>query len=140
MGSLHKRIERLEQQAGISSTVPEIQRAVDDIAELRSWLADRGFSDAKAAIAAGERGPSGLSIDLHLLAAVDIEIERGIATGPVPIKRIEFVMPPEEDAKYRALPVEDLRELRRIRARMDGEELATASGNKPMNGQVNGVT
>ncbi|MCI0639273.1 MAG: hypothetical protein L0Y72_21415 [Gemmataceae bacterium] len=122
---LHQRIDRLERAVGIVSDVPQIQRAVDDVTALRTWLADRGFPDAQAAVAAGERGPSGLAVDLFVLAAVEIEVERRMGervevAGPVPIRVIEFVQP-EEAAKYRALSLEDKLTLRRIRAKMDGQ-------------------
>jgi hypothetical protein len=89
MMNIRRRLERLERQQpneGRSS----FEQAIARYQHLVSWLQERGYADALAAIEAGERGPVGLEDVLREQASYDpgrrafARIQSALNSGKLP--------------------------------------------------------
>jgi hypothetical protein len=86
--TINGRLIRLERQQ--PSQGRTFLQSVADFAELETWLAERNFADALAALEAGDVGPAGLEDLLQKCAGYDrrhrafARIERALAAGELP--------------------------------------------------------
>ena len=70
MMNIRRRLERLERQQSNKGQLT-FEQALERYERLLSWLEERGYADALAAVEAGERGPVGLEDVLREQARYD---------------------------------------------------------------------
>ena len=89
MRSIRTRLERLEQQQPNKGRLT-FEQTLERYFTLLSWLQERGYADALAAVESGESGPVGLENLLREEAGYDptrrafARIEQALAAGELP--------------------------------------------------------
>ena len=89
MMSMRTRLERLERQKSKEGPLT-FEQAFERYCRLLTWLEERGYADALAAVEAGETGPVGLENLLREQAGYDhkhrafARIEKALDAGELP--------------------------------------------------------